>query len=145
MIDDPPPLGLWAQAFLLTCVVELPIYFLLLRRRLGTVRPWLLALAVNLTTHPALWYLTPRFEPYELWVVVVESGVVIVEGLLIALALWRVGLWSTKAPDPAAPTTAPPPHALRALGLGLGAAFTANVISTAMGFLVQALGWGSGE
>ena len=114
-----PPLSQWLVAFVLTNIFEAPVYYLLLRRHIPNV-PALLALVflLNCTTHPALWYLFPRFLPYALWVVVAELTVATVEGLLIAVALrFR-------------------PNVRTALQIGLTASLLANVTSTLLGLLI---------
>jgi hypothetical protein len=111
-----PPFGLWLEAFAWTCGLELPVYTAVLRHRFR--RPWhaaLLSLGLQICTHPALWYLAPRFSPYRLWLVTMETSVTLVEGLLVALVLrFR-------------------PTPMRAIGLGLLASFLANVFSTLVG------------
>ncbi len=71
----------WAVAFGLTVAIEAPIYVYGLRR-LG-LSPWwgcvLVAVALQVSTHPALWFVAPRFEPYALWLLVMESLVIAVE------------------------------------------------------------------
>lgn len=106
-----PPVGEWAQAFVLTLLIEGPIYGVGLRR---AGLPWTqvlaLILGVNLVTHPALWYVMPRFSPYWAWVLVAETGVTLTEGALIARQLG----WAR----------------------GLGLAVLANTVSTVMGLWV---------
>ena len=109
----------WLVAFVWTCAVELPVYALWLGRRFH--RWWticLLVLAANALTHPALWFLVPRFSPRWLWLVVAESGVVVVETAWFSIALRR-------AATPARVT------------IGLAAALTANAASTAVGLLFR--------
>ncbi len=87
-------------AFVLTCVIELPVYLLAFAalgwcrarpspNRPLTVRTALaLALAVNCITHPVLWALTVRRpEPGRL--LAAELCVALVEGLLIFLVVLR--------------------------------------------------------
>jgi hypothetical protein len=108
----------WPVAFVWTCAIELPIYALVLGRRFQ--RWWtvcLLVLVANVLTHPALWFLAPRFSPYWLWLVIAESCVVAVETLLFAVALRRAGSLSPGA-------------------LAFAAALAANAASTAVGLLV---------
>jgi hypothetical protein len=113
-----PPLSLWAWAFAWTLAFELPIYALILRRWVRGGWPMSAVLiGVNVATHPALWYLAPRFSPYWLWVLTMETGVVLVEALLLTLYLGRQDV---------------PLPWLRALL----AAFVANALSTLLGFLV---------
>ena len=49
----------------------------------------MVALSVNAITHPALWFLFPRFGPPTLWILSAEAAVVVVEAALVALALTR--------------------------------------------------------
>ena len=117
-----PPVSEWLTAFLFTLVLEAPIYVLFLRRRCGgVVAPLAITLFVNCATHPALWYLFPRFEPYALWLVIAELWVAVTEGILIAAALrFR-------------------PTVSRALKTGLIASFVANLFSTTVGLLARAI------
>lgn len=118
---------LWGKAFLWTNVLELPIYAWFLAPHF---RRWwsvcLLVLGINLSTHPALWYVFPwsafgsDYRP--LAIVIGESCVVLIESLLIALCL---------AHHPEVPK---PPS--KALQIGFIAAFLANLCSTLLGFLV---------
>jgi hypothetical protein len=106
----------WPIAFLWTLALELPIYVLLLGRRFD--RWWsicLLTLAINVATHPALWFVFPRFEPGWLWLLVAEGAVTVTEASLMAAVLSRS--------MPAAP----------ALRRACGAAVAANVFSTVVG------------
>ncbi|MCA9668751.1 MAG: hypothetical protein KC503_24325 [Myxococcales bacterium] len=115
-----PPLSKWLVAFALTLAIELPLYWLLLRRALGDARALGVGVGVNLATHPALWYLMPRFLPYGLWLAVSETLVFVLEGLLVAFAL------RSRTPlGTAAATTR-----------GLGIALLVNAISTALGLLL---------
>jgi hypothetical protein len=77
----------------------------------------LVVLAVNAVTHPALWFLFPRFGPPVLWFLSAEAAVVIVEAVLMALALTR---------------GTPPTGAWRG---GARAALAANAFSAAVGVL----------
>jgi hypothetical protein len=108
----------WLVAFVWTNAIELPVYALVVGRRF---RRWwtlcLVVLAANVLTHPALWFLVPRFSPYWLWLAIAESGVVTVETLLLAVALTRAG-----APAPGK--------------LAFAAALLANAASTAVGLIV---------
>ena len=117
-----PPPGEWLAAFLFTCAIELPIYAALLgphfRRKWAPVA---LGLFVNLLTHPALWYVMPRWSPYGQWLVCAEGGVVAVEALLIAGVLARrLGV-------------------ARALAWGAGSSLIANAASTLVGLALQRL------
>lgn len=94
-------------AMAVTCLVEVP--FLLFGFRalgwLGSVtRPALsrraavlLAVGVNLLTHPILWLvLTPRTSTpsYPVWLVLAELGVVLVEALIIRVVVRRDLGWA---------------------------------------------------
>ncbi len=115
---NPPPLSQWAWAFAWTLALELPVYALILRRWVRGGLPLLaVLLGINVATHPALWYLAPRFWPYWLWVLTIELGVVMIEALLLTLYLRRQSV---------------PLPWLRALI----AAFIANAFSTLISFLV---------
>ncbi len=82
----------WAQAFVWTMILELPVYVAFLRRETGVARAVGLVMLVNLVTHPLIW-LAPRFEPFWAWLLVAESIVVVSEAsLLVATMRRRVGL-----------------------------------------------------
>jgi hypothetical protein len=81
-------------AFALTCVIEVPVYlgaFVMLGwcgrgrrpdRSLSLLTGLGLALAVNLITHPLLWWLSLDFDgPQQL--IIAEAAVALVEGLVI--------------------------------------------------------------
>ena len=119
---DTPPFSDWLVAFFWTCILEAPVYYLVLRRHFKSI-PRLLALTLllNCATHPALWYAYPRFAPYWLWLIIAELSVATVEGLLIAIAL-------RFRPSPP-----------RALQIGLTASAAANLFSTVIGLLAAFL------
>jgi len=74
----------WALAFLLTLVVETPVYLLATRRSLGVVAALVMVLVVNIATHPIAWtiiMLSCGSSPYGF--LAVEGVVVFVEGLLL--------------------------------------------------------------
>lgn len=111
-----PYVFLWLSAFIWTLAIELPIYVGFTRRHFEYWwSPVLLALGCNVATHPALWFVVPRFGTYATWLIVCESGVVVVEALLMGLALSRQ--MATR----------------RAVRLALGTALVANAISTLIG------------
>lgn len=114
---------LWLRAFALTCLIEVPIYMFVLRRALPDWR-WrlLLAFGLQVATHPALWFVAPRFDPYWAWLVVMELCVFAVEAAGVALAL----------------RLRPTPR--RVLGLALFAAFAANAVSTLVGLAILLAG-----
>jgi len=80
-MSDPTLIDAWAKAFAFTILIEAPIVTIGFMRapiasRLGAL------ITANFLTHPALWFLFPRFEPYLLWVTVAE--------LLVTLIEWQV-------------------------------------------------------
>jgi hypothetical protein len=69
----------WGAGFLLTLAVELPVYGLGLRARLGALGALGFAVAVNALTHPLAWHLTAggswgRFIAVELGVWAAEAA-----------------------------------------------------------------------
>jgi len=79
--------GDWLASFVLTLGVELPIAWRLLRDE-PTAPPRLLGVVVGASalTHPLLWFALPLlFGNYVTYLVTCESGIVLVE----ALILWR--------------------------------------------------------
>ena len=111
----------WLLAFVWTLALELPIYTLWLHRHL---RRWTLCglvLVVNAISHPLLWFVMPRIAPYWCYVLVGETGVVIVEALIIAAVL-------TRSLD-----------ITRALAIAFAASLTANLVSTVIGLLVMSI------
>ena len=112
----------WWVAFAWTCVLELPVYALLAGR---LFRHWwaigLVSLLANAVTHPALWFLFPRFDPPALWLLTGEALVVVVEALLLAAVLAR-----------ARPFAA-------ALAVAVRCSLLANTFSVSVGLLFEAL------
>lgn len=83
----PPSFSQYLSLFALTCLFELPIYFLALKR-LGKLKAILLILGVNLLTHPAVVYLSPLigtkyFVEYRNLVLIAEILVPLIEALAI--------------------------------------------------------------
>jgi hypothetical protein len=72
----------WRLAFVLTLLFELPVYVLLLRRRLGVARTLAVAAALNLATHPLAWMTTSAGASIP----VVEACVWLAESLLLLAA-----------------------------------------------------------
>jgi len=72
---------LWAFAFALTLVCELPIYVFALRRPLGgTLRALAVGVAVNVATHPLAWTLAVgHVMPW----LAIEVAVTLLEALLL--------------------------------------------------------------
>jgi hypothetical protein len=115
-----PPVELWAWAFAWTIALEVPIVAAFTHGRLGGLaRAVAVGIGLQILTHPALWYVAPRFEPYALWLVVMESIVTAVEAATLAGALRLAGR----------------PWREAAL-VGTGAAFVANLTSTLAGFVL---------
>lgn len=113
-----PPIELWARAFVATCVWELVVHAWTLRGVLPARVLVPVSIGLQLCTHPALWYVVPRFEPWWAWVTVAEIGVWLTEAALLGVVLWR-----RRVPRPAA--------------TGLGVTLAANLVSTGIGLL----GW----
>ena len=84
-----------------------------------------LAIGLQAATHPALWYLAPRFEPYPLWLLCMEALVTLAEATILATFL------HLSHPDP---TTAPRPLPTALFALGI--AVIANTFSTLIGLLL---------
>ena len=103
---------LWLTAFAWTLAIELPIYTYLVG---GYFRRWwgvvVVAIGINLVTHPMLWFVFPRLEPRWLYLVAGETTVILIEAVLLAIAIRR------------------PLHAL-------GAAIAANFASIAGGVIL---------
>ncbi|HEX7902064.1 MAG TPA: hypothetical protein VF950_30165 [Planctomycetota bacterium] len=82
----------WLEAFVWTCAIETPLYVLALR---GSFRAWwppvLISLGLQLTTHPLMWLLFPKGSNYWATFFVLETGVALVEGGLLALLFRRLG------------------------------------------------------
>ncbi|HUQ42311.1 MAG TPA: hypothetical protein VM052_07400 [Candidatus Limnocylindrales bacterium] len=82
----------WPTAFLWTCVLETPIYFLLLRRPLRSgLTAAVAGICLQWLTHPALWWLFPEEWSYWTAFFVCETAVVAVEGAATALLLRLFG------------------------------------------------------
>ena len=96
----------WLTAFACTLALEAPVYVAGLRRRVSAPRALLLAVALNVATHPLAWWLTAGHSWSRL--AVVELGVWASEALL---------LWALARPLPLAEAVA---LALTANGLSAG-------------------------
>lgn len=111
---------MWLEAFALTLAIEVPIYAALLRRYAGS---WFgavaLGVALQVATHPALWFFAPRFEPYWAWVVTLEVVIWLIEGLLAGLVIDH------------------PKGKRYAYAYGLLASLCANATSTLIGLALQ--------
>jgi hypothetical protein len=108
----------WLLAFVWTNALELPVYALVLQRRFD--RWWavvVLTFALNALTHPLLWFVVPQWAPFWLYALVVETGVIVVEAAVVAAVLLAV--------DRRRP----------AIGIALGAAAAANLVSAVVGGL----------
>lgn len=95
------PAEQWVEAFAITLWIEVPVYLIVLRRtELSFPIAFSMAMGVNIFTHPALWYLFPKWyefpEPFHTfypWLLIAESCVSLTEGLLLGLATKRMR-WS---------------------------------------------------
>jgi hypothetical protein len=84
---------LWAVAFAWSIALEMPVYLLVLRRHVEQWwTPVAITLAVNAATHPAFWFVFPRFDPYWQYVLAGEACVVFVETAIIAVVVRRIGI-----------------------------------------------------
>ena len=81
----------WSEAFALTLALELPVVLWALRSSLGLGRALLVGLGAQALTHPALWFLLPRFEPWLLWVLCAEALVCAAEAGWYAAWLRHAG------------------------------------------------------
>lgn len=89
-------LSAWLIAFLLTQVVETPIYTAVL----GGSHRLLKALGASTITHPLLWFALPAIWPWGYWpmIAVGEVSVVAIEAVYLNfLGLRRAWLWSLVA------------------------------------------------
>lgn len=88
----------WPVAFLLTQVVEGPIY-LRAGRGLPAGRRWALALGASAITHPVVWFVFPwESAPWWMCFAAAETFAVVAEGALAKLVgLRRPWLWSLAA------------------------------------------------
>jgi hypothetical protein len=114
--DRAYPAEQWGFAFFLTIALEAPIYWLGLRTKLSLRRIAAVILILNLLTHPAVWYLWPRwafragwdFRTYalacEIFAPALEAftlilgfkippGRAVVTSILANLCSWWIGAW----------------------------------------------------
>jgi len=83
--------ALWRWVFALALLLELPLIALATRR----ARPVVASLLGNALTHPALWFLFPRYFAYTTALVLGEATAVVVEGASMATLGklgWKRGL-----------------------------------------------------
>jgi hypothetical protein len=85
----------WGNAFLVTQLVEIPIY-LYAGRNLPKKRRWLLAMGASTLTHPIVWFAFPwSTAPYGPTIVAAECFAVLTEAGMARLAGMRRPLrWS---------------------------------------------------
>lgn len=88
----------WLQAYLLTQVVEVPVY-LYAGRSLPPARRWIFALAASTVTHPVVWHAFPwSTAPWWICFWGAEIFAVVVEGAIgRAVGLARPWLWALVA------------------------------------------------
>lgn len=83
----------WIEAFLWTIGLELPIYALVLWRRLGLLPFLVVAIGGSALTHPWVWRFVPILEieldSYDHAVWIMEAFAVTAEAALAAVVLWR--------------------------------------------------------
>jgi hypothetical protein len=83
-------LSFWPFVFGVTLIAELLVLLAVLRRNFTPGRIALLALGVNLVTHPVIWFVLPRlFVHRTAYLLVAEAFAVITEAVLIWLLLGR--------------------------------------------------------
>jgi hypothetical protein len=95
---------MWLSAFVVTQLVETPVYALALTRD-GPPRPLWRRVAygflASLLTHPVVWFVIPELIPltnYELFFVCAEGFALVAECLLMrALGLRRPLMWALAA------------------------------------------------
>jgi hypothetical protein len=81
----------WENAFLVTLLIEVPLVSLFLNGIPLRTRI-LAALLANGISHPLLWILMPRGEPFYL---ALALGEICVIGLEVILYRWCVGRWTS--------------------------------------------------
>lgn len=88
----------WLSAYLLTQMIEVPVY-LVGGKKLPQLRRWLLAVGASSLTHPVVWFAFPwGTASWELCFVGAETFAVLLEGLLGKLVgLERPWLWALAA------------------------------------------------
>ena len=92
-------MSVWYQAFLLTQIVEAPIYSLALRKKWLFPLVLLAALGASTITHPVVWFGFPRLGISYWWMVVLaELFAVLCEAIYLRLLGVRDALlWSLLA------------------------------------------------
>ncbi len=87
-------LNFWPASFLLTLVVELPLYVAVSRKRVPVWTGCLAGAVCSATTHPLLWFVWPLVvKRYVLFVVTGELLVLAIEGAVF-YALTRPTSWT---------------------------------------------------
>lgn len=116
--ENPELLAAWLRAFVLTQVIEIPVYVAVGWKK-GTLRHLVAAgAACTALTHPVLWFVWPHVvHDYTTFVVSGEIGIAIVEGVIFWGAVPKIS-------------------AARAFGASL----VANGASYGIGELLRALG-----
>ena len=76
----------WKLAFLITLLIEMPIYFLFMKVKASVHEKIFLSFAPTGITHPLLWFLVPWGEyDYSMLVVTGELAVFLIEGLYLKM------------------------------------------------------------
>ena len=114
-LDDPAAISQWLRAFLLTLLLEIPVFVLFVRGRVPMLRAVLAGAAGTCFTHPLLWLVWPYLDPdhYAVHVAVSEFLIAVMETLTF--------------------------HAIARpvkLGRAAAASFCANALSTGAGLLI---------
>ena len=84
-MPDADMLAVWTRAFLLTLAIEAPLV-LIGFARVGITKRIAIFFLANCLTHPALWFVFPRFDPYVIWLLLAETIVILVEWGVFAAA-----------------------------------------------------------
>ncbi len=117
-------MGLYLTIFSATVVLELPVYLAGLARRLGAARALAWIVALNVITHPVVYFVFPLLiARYWPMVIAAECFAITVEGAIVFLVVRR-------APRP---LTLPGAY---------GLAFAANAFSTVIGLSAYRALWG---
>jgi hypothetical protein len=88
------PIGAWARAFALTCVIEVPVVVWATRdAEPSALRRVVIAVVGQLATHPLVWFVFPYLPGITGWTSFVASELyaTVLEAILYAVAWPRVG------------------------------------------------------
>jgi len=117
--DNPDLLAAWLRAFLLTQVIEVPLYVAAGWKRASPLHLVAAGAACTAITHPLLWFVWPHVvHDYTAFVISGEIAVTLAESGLFFLLVPKISL-----------------------ARAAGAAFVANGSSYGIGELLRAVGW----